>query len=644
MKRLVFLLLIILGYQSLTIAQKTYRKIDKHALATPGYATTSVERLAVYLTAEADDDAERARAIYIWITNNIAYSDTTITNGWLGTPENAQQQQAAQVLKNRAAVCEGFANLYKALCEAAGLRAEVVTGAVKEENGTIADVGHAWNAVEVAGEWYLTDPTWGSGYADYWRPQMQREFQNWYFLITGQEMIETHLPDDPIWQLLENPLTEQEFRSLSAEALATKFAAGTSNFAYSDTIAQWFRQDSLERMRVASERILRYNPSNSLALARLGNHFYNQALTNFYHAEETVLEALEQMERPLDTVSLLRQLEQAALDLDRGWRYYSRVDDQKLESIIASIPPKQALFAEFDYLRGMMRAWQVVKLYTQIDYERRILPADLSKRMQDEAAQAFFYFAKAKAVFGNYEGELYEEAVVKVKLHEALVYNHLAKAESFVLHLSEKSDEADLQAGVTKLDRAEAYYNRMEAIGREVLELHPGSPLALSFTQEYPRAMAALQLDRGHVYLALLGKRYARQWEAPEQISRKTADQMTKDYEACDAFHTAGNTYLEDCQGMEGVQEIAAGLRAIKVQMHAMLGDIQMYYVSNELNNISTEAAFRKQQPGYLKIFDQVLKHYQAALELSDDNPTLQKYMQETIADIRSRRARIASY
>lgn len=644
-KRVFLLLLLIFTGSVLGFAQKNFRAIDKRAIETPASAMRSIPQLADYLTATARDDYEKARAIYTWITQHITYSDTTLTNGWLGTPENSVLQQAENVLKNRTGVCEGFANLYKSLCVAAGLQAEVVTGSVKEEDGTVADVGHAWNAVQLQGQWFLTDPTWGSGYADYWRRRFIREHREAYFVIPAGDLIQSHLPDDPIWQLLPNPLTEQEFYHLSLIALSARLKQFSEQpFVYQDSIAQWFRQDSTQRMLSASERILQFNPDNSLALARLGNHFYNQALITFFYAEEQILNALDTVQYKLDTATILTKLAVAEKQLTKGWQYYSQVKDAELKTTIAEIPPSRAILADFDYLRGLMCVWQV----TQLTRELENAPKDLSNSYFDylhqEAQRGQHYLTLAKTAYHDFKGSLYEDAAVKVKLHEALLYNYLAKADAFVSNLSETSTEADLQAAFDRLDRAEVNYAKMNGLVKEVIREDSASILALSFTEEYPMMMAAFQTDRGYIYQFLLQKKYAAQWEQSAQWSKKSMDEMLLAYRKFGDYADEGLGHLKTVEKSETTQEINDKLRILKGNMYAYQGDIQARYLITELNKITKESEFKPRQKAFLNSCDEILKCYRIALEWMESNAKASAYLIESTESVKEMRKRIAGY
>lgn len=186
---------------------------DRHADAAPPAVEQSVPALAAYLAQAGSDELSRARALYRWLTSRIEYDAAGFRSGNYGdvTPEG--------VLRRRAAVCQGYAELARALGTAMGLRIEIVSGWSKGYGyrpGETFDgpVNHAWNAVEVNGRWRLMDATWGAGYLDE-RMQFVRRFQEHYFLTPPASFIYDHLPAEPRWQLLERPVSAGEYVELA---------------------------------------------------------------------------------------------------------------------------------------------------------------------------------------------------------------------------------------------------------------------------------------------------------------------------------------------------------------------------------------------------------------------------------------------
>ena len=103
----------------------SYAEIDKWAAAAPRSAEVDVPTLAKYLTRPARNDREKARAIYRWLAERIAYDAPALLT------KNYPDPRPEVTLHTHLAVCEGYARLFKALAEEAGLTCEMVTGHCK---------------------------------------------------------------------------------------------------------------------------------------------------------------------------------------------------------------------------------------------------------------------------------------------------------------------------------------------------------------------------------------------------------------------------------------------------------------------------------------------------------------------------------
>jgi len=189
----------------LTDQADEFAAIDAHALAAPTSVCTSVAPLAACVTQAAQNEREKARAIFRWVTANIAYDISAA----------ALSDNPEVVLARRRGVCYGYAVLFKALAEAAGLKTEVIIGhssKFKPSEGDERDdwLNHAWNAVEIAGRWQLLDCCWGAGYLDEQR-RFVRRFTPHYFLTAPDVFVCDHFPENPRWQLLDPPIAKDEY-------------------------------------------------------------------------------------------------------------------------------------------------------------------------------------------------------------------------------------------------------------------------------------------------------------------------------------------------------------------------------------------------------------------------------------------------
>jgi hypothetical protein len=95
------------------------------------------------------------------------------------------------------------------MCKIAGIECEVITGFTKWKEPRIDKTGHAWNAINIEGKWYLLDVTWGAGYVN--KGIFYREYEPDYFMVNPRFFASNHIPDDPKWQLLDQPHTEATF-------------------------------------------------------------------------------------------------------------------------------------------------------------------------------------------------------------------------------------------------------------------------------------------------------------------------------------------------------------------------------------------------------------------------------------------------
>jgi hypothetical protein len=123
-------------------------------------------------------DYERELAIHDYIVDGTKY--------YLG--DNLEIYTMYGVLVDKKAVCQGYAEAFLYLSTLAGLDSEMVIGDGLS-NGT--SIPHAWNTVEIEGEWYQVDTTWDDPVS----PDGKNIKTYEYFNITNQEMALDHVWD-----------------------------------------------------------------------------------------------------------------------------------------------------------------------------------------------------------------------------------------------------------------------------------------------------------------------------------------------------------------------------------------------------------------------------------------------------------------
>lgn len=106
-------------------------------------------------------------------------------------------QMAAGVSEDASAVCAGYARAFCAMCNGAGIDAYYI-----EDD----DMTHAWNAVRLYGETYFIDCTYDDPLPD----QGQRVSRE-YFMLTAEELSQTHSWDETLYEQLFDACYPEDF-------------------------------------------------------------------------------------------------------------------------------------------------------------------------------------------------------------------------------------------------------------------------------------------------------------------------------------------------------------------------------------------------------------------------------------------------
>lgn len=227
---LLFLFLTLSPFSFSQTEKVNFLKIDFYAKSVKGI--NDIGKLSHKLTSPYDTDLKKTRSIFRWITENIAYDTqeyhadsahsvhyqifNKISDDVKNKDEEFNYQLIQYILKNKKAICEGYSILFKALCDSANIKAEVIVG--KSKN-SISKVGvpskedHAWNAVYIDDKWALLDVTWASGGCNDSTTKFSKKFNESYFLTAPTKFIINHYPTDKKWFLIPNPPTENQFYS-----------------------------------------------------------------------------------------------------------------------------------------------------------------------------------------------------------------------------------------------------------------------------------------------------------------------------------------------------------------------------------------------------------------------------------------------
>lgn len=132
------------------------------------YVTTQVKQILKEIIKPTMDDFQKERAIHDYIVSNIAY-DTNLMN-----------YSAYAALTKGKTVCQGFALLTYRMLDEVGITNRIV-------EGYAGGISHAWNLVQIEGNWYQLDTTWDDPV-----PFEKGRIIDTYFNLTDAELGKDH--------------------------------------------------------------------------------------------------------------------------------------------------------------------------------------------------------------------------------------------------------------------------------------------------------------------------------------------------------------------------------------------------------------------------------------------------------------------
>lgn len=296
---LLFLTIAAFGFSSKLCAQN-FSKIDAYARSIPVPKKPDVKKLAEALVVGCTNEKEKARSFFAWISENIHY-DIRLKDDKDVNPEKRQSLQSPEkVIKRKKAVCEGYTNLFNALCSSVGIRALEVDGITKNQRGNVSRKGHSWSLIRADGQWGLVDPTWGAGVVGTDDGKYHEQLNDQLFFASAEILIENHYPNDPLFQCLPNPLTLEDFKlpttKLKEVRAKQSGSAATPGFEYiQDSLSAISSIDSGLYLFAAGQRSLRVNPKSNFGSWALGKYYFQRTVI----AEDRYFQAIKDL-KPLN--------------------------------------------------------------------------------------------------------------------------------------------------------------------------------------------------------------------------------------------------------------------------------------------------------------------------------------------------------
>ncbi|XP_062611451.1 uncharacterized protein LOC134273277 isoform X2 [Saccostrea cucullata] len=198
------------------IDRQVLHTVDDHAIQVSKSEHPSFRELVWDLIFSKDitNEIEKVRVIFRWLaTKNL--KEINFDKVEKGSPE--------EVLLGLKEGKTTYAMVFDTMCNFAGLHSRIISGYAKGADYkpgmkfTPGTNQHSWNAVYIYGTWCLVDAHWAARRI-IGKPTSQEEFHyqldEYFFLPDPHQLIYTHFPDDPQWQLLERPITLEEFENM----------------------------------------------------------------------------------------------------------------------------------------------------------------------------------------------------------------------------------------------------------------------------------------------------------------------------------------------------------------------------------------------------------------------------------------------
>lgn len=273
MKPRYVIIAVFLLFPLFVVSQSTDEKLGKARFS----KTFDYVDLAHELTDGVTSDSLKLKSIYLWVTKNIDYDVWGLTAG------GGSYTDPNDILRHRKAVCLGYSILIDSLCTVAGIPAECVYGYAYqpwyETYDTLYLDNHAWNVVQIDGEWKLMDVTWGTGYIKQrkqpgrkllyrlfrvpYRTKYKfiRKTNMKYYCTDPKVFVLDHLPSTPAWQLLDCSVPIDSFQR-SPQGTINHLASQETCENGNDSIARIVNAPQQDHLLVQGQQALGTNIHN----------------------------------------------------------------------------------------------------------------------------------------------------------------------------------------------------------------------------------------------------------------------------------------------------------------------------------------------------------------------------------------------
>jgi hypothetical protein len=238
-----------------------FTKEDTIAKNLPDSITNNPQKFGKYLKSRFQSDEKITRALYVWLACNIRYDLDLIDSG---VSKIKTDDLILNTLKTKKGICQNYAAIFDEVSRAAGIRTYKVEGYTKSFGVIETQFGHVWNIAKIDSNWYLIDATWGAGYTRHER--FHKKFSFKYYKTPPDSLIKSHMPFDPMWQMMDFPATHDDFFAGNTR--------GRTYMNYKDSLTVFDKLPQHRQFRSSLKRA-ELNPVSMPELTVLFNNFRN---------------------------------------------------------------------------------------------------------------------------------------------------------------------------------------------------------------------------------------------------------------------------------------------------------------------------------------------------------------------------------
>ena len=265
----------------------------------------NIAKLTANVTKDMDSEEDKVLAIHEWITHQIKWKNSKT--------HETHYKTARKVLLKRKGAASAYVILFDEMCKFAKIECEIVKGNVTPEfsvnyNPKAYEISnHSWNAVKINGKWFVVDVTFDAGCMQKKKYPVKKFIEKnilipypggvkrFYFIkkkskfihkpsrdyfLKNQEMLETHFPLMPMWQLSEDTISSNIYRKKLWERKAhINSSSGAYEYDYNKEIDDYvfsIHPDLVEGMDGNQ-----HNDTNFVALANGEVQFVNKSINLF---------------------------------------------------------------------------------------------------------------------------------------------------------------------------------------------------------------------------------------------------------------------------------------------------------------------------------------------------------------------------